>query len=283
MPRILIAGSVNVDITARVGRLPVPGETVTGATLERLPGGKGGNQALAARRLGAEVTLIAAVGEDRDADTALALLRDAGVDLRYCVRDGAVATGLAFICVAPSGENHIVVAPGANAALPAPARPVPKADAFIAQLEVPGATIAALLADFDGFVTLNLAPARPVDAALIERADLLVVNEIEAAWYGEQLLDCRGSIASTCGARGARLLRRGEVVASARSPAVEVIDTTGAGDAFTAALTLALTEGMPEARALGFACAAGALATTGLGAQSAMPTRAEVEAILARG
>ena len=192
MPRILIAGSVNLDITARVGRLPVPGETVTGATLERLPGGKGGNQALAARRLGAEVTLIAAVGEDRDADTALALLRDAGVDLRYCVRNSTVATGLAFICVAPSGENHIVVAPGANAALPAPARPVPKADAFIAQLEVPGATIAALIADFEGFVTLNLAPARPVDAALFERADLLVVNETEAAWYGEQLEACRG-------------------------------------------------------------------------------------------
>jgi len=283
VPRILIAGSVNLDITARVARLPAPGETVTGATLERLPGGKGGNQALAARRLGAEVTLVAAVGADREADTALALLREAGVDLRYCARNSAVATGLAFICVAPSGENHIVVAPGANAALPVPAGPLPKADAFIAQLEVPATTIATLLAGFEGLVTLNLAPARAVDAALIERADLLVVNETEAAWYGQQLDRCRGWVARTCGARGAQLLRRGEVVASARPPAVEVVDTTGAGDVFTAALTLVLAEGMPEERALAFACAGGAFATTRLGAQSAMPTRAEVEAILARG
>lgn len=282
MPRILIAGSVNLDITARVARLPVPGETVTGATLERLPGGKGGNQALAARRLGADVTLVAAVGVDREAEAALALLREAGVDLRYCTHVTGAATGLAFICVAPSGENHIVVAPGANAALPVPPGPVPGADAFIAQLEVPGATIAALLADFNGFVTLNLAPAREVDRALIERADLVVVNETEAAWYGDRLSACRGAVASTRGSRGAQLLRQGDVVATATPPAVDVVDTTGAGDAFTAALTVALAEGMDEARALEFACAAGALATTALGAQSAMPTRTAVEALLGR-
>ena len=282
MPRILIAGSVNLDITARVARLPAPGETVTGATLERLPGGKGGNQALAARRLGAEVTLVAAIGDDREAELALALLREAGVDLRYCTRNRNAATGLAFICVAPSGENHIVVAPGANAMLSVPPGPLPKADAFIAQLEVPGATIATLLENFDGVVTLNLAPARPVDATLIERADLVVVNETEAAWYGERLSACRGCVASTRGADGAKLMRHGALVATARPPAVDVVDTTGAGDAFTAALTLALTECRDEEDALAFACAAGALATTGFGAQPAMPTRAAVEAVLAR-
>lgn len=275
-----MAGSVNLDISARVPRLPVPGETVTGATMERLPGGKGGNQALAARRLGADVMLVAAVGADPAADLALALLREAGVCLDYCCRDPLSATGTALVCVAPSGENHIVVAPGANASLAAPSEPLPPADALIAQLEVPGETIAAILSAFEGYVVLNLAPARPVAPALIARADLVVVNAIEAEWYGDRLRDCTGLVAKTGGACGAQLLRRESVVAVAAPPVVQVVDTTGAGDAFTAALTVALVEGMGEPEALRFACAAGALATTGRGAQPSMPTRAAVEAVL---
>ena len=281
MIRVLIAGSVNLDLSASVPRLPVAGETVTGATVVHAPGGKGGNQALAARRLGADVVLYAAVGADREGELALSELARAGVDLRYCRRD-AGATGLAMICVAPSGENYIVVAPGANAVLPPPVERLPAADAFIAQLEVPGATIAALLECFDGFVTLNLAPARAVDANLVARADLVVVNETEAAWYGERLAGCRGFIATTHGARGAELRRGGEIVARAAPPPVQVVDTTGAGDAFTAALTVALAERQPPDAALRFACTAGALATTARGAQAAMPTREAVLAALER-
>lgn len=271
---------MNLDISASAPRLPMAGETVSGATLDRQPGGKGGNQALAAQRLGAQVTLIAAVGADPAADLALALLRDAGVDLRYCVRKADAATGVALICVAPTGENQIVVAPGANALLDVPAEPLPPADAFIAQLEVPESTIVALLEGFAGFVALNLAPARDVSPALLDRADLLVVNETEAAWYGDVLSDCHALVATTLGAAGARLSRGSELLATAVPPRVDVIDTTGAGDAFTAALTLALAEKMPASRALRFACIAGALATTRHGAQAAMPDRAEVATLL---
>jgi ribokinase len=278
--RLLVVGSVNLDISASAPRLPMAGETVTGATLDRQPGGKGGNQALAAQRLGAAVTLVAAVGADPAADLALALLREAGVDLRYCVRHASAATGVALICLAPNGENQIVVAPGANAVLEVPDGPLPPADAFIAQLEVPGSTIAALLEGFSGFVALNLAPARDVSPALLDRADLLVVNETEAAWYGDALSECRALVATTLGAGGARLSRGGEVLATAVPPPVDVVDTTGAGDAFTAALTLALAAKMPAARALSFACTAGALATTRHGAQAAMPIRSAVEELL---
>jgi ribokinase len=114
MPTVAVIGSVNLDIVARVARLPAPGETVTGAKLHRFPGGKGANQALAAQRLGADVSLVARVGDDAAADEALALLRAGGVDLSACVAIPDVATGTALIAVAPSGENQIVVAPGAN-------------------------------------------------------------------------------------------------------------------------------------------------------------------------
>ena len=140
-PSVVVIGSINLDLSASVSRLPAPGETVTGATLERFPGGKGANQALAARRLGADVTLIGCVGKDAAADEALALLRDGGVDLSRCVTHNSAATGIALISVAKSGENCIVVAPGANAVLAYDDVELPSADALICQLEIPTATI----------------------------------------------------------------------------------------------------------------------------------------------
>jgi len=279
--RILVIGSVNLDLTATVSRLPVAGETVTGATLSRYPGGKGANQSLAARRLGAQVSLVASVGNDATADEALALLRAGGVDLALCAPHPTAATGTALICVSPSGENHIVVAPGANAVLDCLPDVLPAADALIAQLEVPQAAIARMLAGFDGLFCVNLAPARDVDDALLERADLVVVNETEAAWFGARLGRCGGLVATTFGADGAALRRGGETIARTGSPRVDVVDTTGAGDTFTAALTVGLVEGMPPAEALTFACAAGALATTRPGAQPSLPLRADVEALVA--
>ncbi len=278
MSNILVVGSVNLDYSASVSRLPAAGETVTGATLERFPGGKGANQALAARRLGADVTLIASVGKDAAADEALALLRDGEVDLSRCVTHPSHPTGVALIAVAPSGENHIVVAPGANADLTVDE--LPEADALICQLEVPGDTIASLASRFDGFFCANLAPAREIDVAVLSRADLVVVNETEAAWYGDSLSACGGLIATTHGAGVAELRRDGEVLATARPPSVDAVDTTGAGDTFTAALTLALVEGMSPRGALEFACAAGACAATKRGAQPSLPMRAQVEALI---
>ena len=280
MTDIVVVGSVNLDLSASVSRLPLPGETVTGATMARFPGGKGANQALAARRLGANVTLIAAVGQDAIADEALAIVRDAGVDLSYCAAHPTLPTGVAMICVATSGENHIVVAPGANASLVPERLPPAAADALICQLEVPASTILAAAAHFSGMVCINLAPARDVSDELLAVADLLIVNQTESDWYGERLALGRGLVATTYGAAGARLTDHGRLIAETRAPVVEVVDTTGAGDAFTAALTVALVEGMSPQRALEFACAAGSIAATGRGAQPSMPDRATLEKFL---
>ena len=281
-PSITVVGSVNLDLVATGAALPAPGETVTGATLARHPGGKGANQALAARRLGAEVRLVARVGADAMADEALALLRQDGVDLTGCVADAALPTGVALIAVDASGENLIVVAPGANAGFTPDRLGDPVGDALVCQLELPIATVAQVVAMAHGFVTVNLAPAAEVPSALLDRADLIVVNEAEAAFYGERLHLTRGRVAVTLGARGARLYQHGALIAEAAPPRVVAVDSTGAGDAFVAALTVALLEGRDPKAALAFACTAGALAATRSGAQPSLPWRVEVEAKLER-
>ncbi len=281
MLSVVVVGSVNLDLSARVGRLPEPGETVSGAQLERFPGGKGANQALAARRLGGRVTLHAAVGRDPDADEALGLLVAGGVDLTHVQRLEDAPTGLAMIAVTPTGENQIIVAPGANAKLRAPRHDLLSGDVLISQLETPSQVLADVVAGFDGFVCVNLAPAREIDVTVLQRADVVVVNETESRWYGESLAAAGGYVATTFGGDGARLTKDGVVVAEAVPPRVDVVDTTGAGDTFTAALALMLAERRAAGDALEFACAAGALATTKPGAQPSLPSLDEVRAVLA--
>ena len=278
---IVVVGSVNLDLVASVARLPVAGETVTGAELRRYPGGKGANQALAAKRLGANVTLVAAVGRDAEAELALALLRQDGIDLDRCIVADDDATGVALIAVGASGENQIVVAPGANRRLAEEHVAGLRGDALICQLETPVPTLARAIEGFDGLVSVNLAPAGDVPKDLIRAAGLLVVNETEARFYGDALAQGDAMIAETFGAKGARLTRRGEVLAESVPPVVQAIDTTGAGDTFTAALTVALVEGMGHQASLDFACAAGALAATREGAQPSLPWRGEVEGLVA--
>lgn len=280
-PSIVVVGSVNLDIVASVENLPVAGETVTGASLSHFPGGKGANQALAAKRLGADVFLVARVGTDANADEALALLSDGGVNLANCSRDGSAPTGVALIAVASCGENQIVVAPGANRELRPDCFSLPVADALICQLEVPIDTINYAIESFAGFVSINLAPALIVPDELIGRADLVVVNETEAAFYGRKLDDVR-MLATTYGAKGAVLTKAGTEVARSRPEAIDAVDTTGAGDTFTAALTLAFVEGMELQAALDFACTAGAAAATKQGAQPALPYRSEVDSLMSQ-
>ncbi len=277
---VVVLGSVNLDLVATVSRLPSPGETVTGASLNRYPGGKGANQALAVRRLGAKVYLVANVGRDAAADEALRLLRDEGIDLSFCSIDDAMPTGIALISVADSGENQIVVAPGANRSLRPENLRLPKADALICQLEVPADTLCRAAREFAGFFCVNLAPALEVPGELIQRADLVVMNQTEAAWYGDRIDHCQGLVAVTRGADAAMISQHGRVIADAIPPTVHCVDTVGAGDCFTAALTLALIEGQAPREALKFACAAGAIATTRAGAQPSMPDRAAVERLL---
>jgi ribokinase len=276
MASITVIGSVNLDIVAKAPKLPAPGETVTGARLHRFPGGKGANQALAAQRLGATVSLVACVGDDAGADEALALLRAGGVDLSGIRTLPGASTGTALIAVAPDGDNQIVVAPGANALLTIDEVSAPVSDAVICQLEVPTDTIADVARSYEGFFCVNLAPAKQVDVSILQRADLVVVNETEASWYGATLSACRGLVATTRGAGVATLEREGSVIAETRPPAVDAVDATGAGDTFTAALTVALVEGREQGAALRFACAAAAAATTQIGAQPALPFREDI-------
>jgi ribokinase len=279
---LTVVGSINLDFVATAASLPAPGETVTGATLARHPGGKGANQALAARRLGAQVQLIGATGKDGMADEALGLLRRDGVDLWGVATKADLASGVALIAVSGEGENQIIVAPGANAAVLPGDLPNTLEGDLVMQLELPIETVAAAAERATGFVAVNLAPAAVVPQTLLDRADLLIVNETEAAFYGESLHQSPGLVAVTLGGAGAKLFREGVQIAAATPPPVTVVDTTGAGDCFVAALTVALLEGQSPADALAFACTAGALAVTRPGAQPSLPTRAEVDAALAR-
>jgi ribokinase len=280
MSRLTVIGSINLDLVATAPRLPVAGETVTGATLARHPGGKGANQALAAARLGAEVALIGRVGADAMAEEAQALLRAGDVDLSSVAADPMAPTGVALIAVDPLGENQIVVAAGANHGVTPEQLPARIEGPLIVQLELPIPAVEAAVGRATGFVCANLAPAQPVSEALMRRADLIVVNEGEAAFYGDALHAGGGRVVVTQGARGAEMYQRGISVAAATPPAVTAVDATGAGDAFVGAITVALLEGMDAQAALTFACAAGALAATRAGAQPSLPDRSAVDRVL---
>jgi ribokinase len=267
-PRIAVVGSANVDLVARCERLPRAGETITGARLERVPGGKGANQAVAAARLGARTSFVGRVGRD---ELALRTLEREGVDTSGVVRADE-ESGVALILVDASGENVIVVAPGANARLRAEDVDVGAADAVLCQLEIPEEAVRAAAAQAK-FFCLNAAPAR---GELELEPDLLVVNRYEHEVVGE-----RGRlVALTLGAEGAVLLEAGRVLARAVPPKVTVRDGTGAGDAFCAALVVSLLEGRAHEEALARACAAGALAASRVGAQAALPTARELDAVL---
>jgi ribokinase len=274
-PRLTVVGSVNLDLVARTERLPRPGETVTGATFAQIPGGKGANQAVAAARLGAEVSLIACVGADDFRGAATIELERIGVDMtQFKVADG-VATGVALITVDAQGENEIVVAPGANAKLRPEDVELAESDGVLCQLEIPLETVAHVAHTAPGEFFLNAAPAPPPDGP-VPAADVTIVNQYEL----EALSRRDGLIAVTRGAEGAVLLEDGREVARAVPPHVDAVDGTAAGDAFTACLVVSLLEGRARDEALRRACVAGALAASRFGAQTSLPTAEEVDAFL---
>jgi len=266
---VVVFGSINLDLVARVDEIPAPGETLLGTSFVTAPGGKGGNQALAARLAGADVVMAGAVGRDAFADAAIANLLDAGVDLRCLARVG-VPTGVALINVDARGENAITVVPGANAQARASQVPDEKlvaGNTLLMQLEVPVREVVELAQrarSRGARVVLNGAPATTLPPALLASVDFVVVNEHEAA----TCLAHHGgaNVVLTLGAAGARLQWNGTSVHEA-PPRVEVVDTTGAGDALCGAFAAALDRGLAPAAALREGVRAGALACTFHGAQ----------------
>ncbi len=324
-PRLSVLGSLNMDISVAVARLPVPGETVLGSAAMIAPGGKGANQAVAAARLGAEVRMIGCAGDDDFGRTARSALEADGVDTSgvRAVRD---PTGVALITVDPAGENVIVVAPGANALAgdaEVAAAMATSADMLVLSAEVPVSVLAAVLARPRGQAgtgaarsararagseaasaaasppaadvtrLLNLAPVPPDAADLLAGGvDWLVVNQTEAAAVlGRPVAGLDGAAAAardlqslgarhavvTAGPQGAALGTAAGVQA-VPAPSVHSVDSVGAGDAFVAALAVAIAAGIPEGEALRAACAAGATATTRRGTQNALPRPADIVA-----
>ena len=286
---IVVFGSINLDLVARVARLPLPGETIAGTSFDALPGGKGANQALAARRAGAAVAMAGAVGNDPFAVNALAGLVAAGVDVGW-VRHVAVPTGVALIHVDAAGQNAITVIPGANVhalAADVPDTALGPETTLLLQLEVPldaVCEVAARARRRGARVVLNAAPASALPAALLATLDVLIVNALEAAALAAALALPGAPEAFAAAAQrrfgGAVIvtLGSGGVVAaiegashSAAAPAVQVVDTTGAGDAFAGVLAAALDRGADWVTAIAEGVAAGSLACTARGAQPALP------------
>jgi ribokinase len=304
-PRVVVIGSINMDLVTRVERLPRPGQTVRGRDLVESPGGKGANQAVAAARLGAHCTLVGRVGDDAFGEHLLQGLINHGVHTEYVRRVGACSSGVALIGVEDSGENAITIIPGANGRVSpddiAACEPlVREADVVLLQLEIPNESVAAAinLGRRHGVRTiLNPAPATgPLPATLLQ-VDVLCPNESEAEVIAmipvgdvsaaqtaaRRLRDMgAGQVLVTLGERGVLVCNNTNVCEHIPAFPVAAVDTTGAGDAFTAGVGVGLAQGWPLEKAIRLGCAAGALATTRRGAQQAMPAWAEVKNLLDR-
>ncbi|MEU7901823.1 ribokinase [Actinoplanes sp. NPDC049118] len=293
-PRVVVAGSANMDLVGLAARLPLPGETVLGDDFVMTPGGKGANQAIAAVRAGAVCAMLGAIGSDAFGVTIKARLNASGVDTAN-LRTSYGASGVAVIMVDRAGENSIIVSPGANSSFAglsaAETAVIAESDVLVCQQEIPVDTVvaAAQAAQAGGTrVILNAAPARELPPELVAAVDLLVVNESEArAITGSPEPDVAGLLALvprvvlTMGGAGSWYADRDG--ADERIPActVDVVDTTAAGDAFTGALAVAWGEGRDLVDAVRWANAAGAACVRKVGASNALPTRAEIDELYA--
>jgi ribokinase len=279
----VVVGSLNVDHTVVVPRLPAAGETVMADSLTVELGGKGFNQAVTAARQGADVVMVGCVGDDEGGDRLIVALEAEGVDVGFVRRHAVLPTGRAHITVSTDGANTIAVVAGANAGVSFPSAVLDGAAVLLAQLECPLAVVAAALAAAraEGVITvLNPAPPTPLNDDILDVVDWLVPNETEAAHLGT--IDYRGTAVMTKGDQGAVLLQPGQP--DRRLPPIPVVavDPTAAGDAFCGCLAAGLAAGLREEEALWRASAAGAHAVTVLGALPSLPTAADVAALLAR-
>ncbi|MGW1723770.1 ribokinase [Streptomyces sp. NPDC002306] len=293
MTHIVVLGSTNMDLLAYVEKAPQRGETVTGREFRTIPGGKGANQAVAAARAGATVSMIGAVGNDSFGTRLRSTLERAGVDTGP-LRTAEGPSGTAHIVVDDEGGNAIVVVPGANGTVdrltPGDEGVIASADALLLQLEIPLRTVVAgaRTARAHGVRTiLTPAPAQPLPPELLAATDLLVPNEHEAAALtgrtdpreaAAALLDQVPQVVITLGAAGSLYAARGAEPLTVPAPRVTAVDSTGAGDTFVGALATALGEARPVREAVAWAAAAAALSVQREGASASMPCRAEIEA-----
>lgn len=299
MKQILVVGSLNADLVVRAARFPLPGETISGEDLQVIPGGKGANQAVAAARLGANVSMLGRVGKDNFGDFLLDNLEQNNVDIASIQRDDA-ATGTATIIVDANGQNSIVLSPGANGKVTladVDSASFPKGGLLLLQLEIPTPTVlrAAQRACENGTrVILNPAPTQQLPDELIALADFLIPNEPELSLLAHQpvtdlasaekaanLLLERGAkiVIVTLGSKGALILDK-ETRKHVDSFPVKVVDTTAAGDAFIGGFATSLLEDKSLEESVRFGCACGALAVTKFGAQPSLPTKEEVERLI---
>jgi ribokinase len=296
---IAVVGSVNLDIVVPVERHPAPGETVLGGDRVDLPGGKGANQAVAAARLGRDVAFVGRVGADAAGRRLRGALEEAGVELRHLREDAEAPSGVALIAVTSSGENTIIVSPGANGRVgpqdvEAARELLANAPVTLLQLEIPEAAIASAVRAARGTVVLNPAPARAVDHEVLAEVDVLVPNRTELGLLAgaDAPSDAREAVALARTLRGPRSLVvtlgsegavvvEGDRVDRVSAPPMKAVDTTGAGDAFCGALADALAGGAALVDAARWAVAAAAISVTMLGAQSGMPTAEQVRALAA--
>lgn len=300
MAKIVVVGSANTDMVVKAERLPGGGETVMGGDFAMVPGGKGANQAVCAAKLGADVTFVARLGDDLFADASMESFWNAAIDTRHVVRDPSAPSGVALIMVDSKGENSIVVAPGANmrvtpADVDGARDAIAEADALVLQLEIPTETVVHAIEtarSLDVRVVLNPAPMHAFPVEILRKVDVLILNQHEAA----ELLGRMGQGADLNPEEAAADLRKlgvecvvvtlGSAGAYASAgdaaeyvPAVKVraVDTTAAGDAFTASFACALADGGAPLDAARFAAKVSAITVTRMGAQPSMPTRAEVD------
>lgn len=300
-PKIVVVGSANTDLVVQVAQFPTPGETVLGGDFIVAQGGKGANQAVAAARLGADVTFVARLGLDQFGDAALTAYQAEGIQTDYIVRTEGVASGVALIMVEQRGENVIAVASGANNLL-APAdvqaaeAAIQQADYLLLQLEIPLETVeaAAHLAHTHGVpVILNPAPAAPLPHSLLELVNILTPNETEAAMLanattsetveqaGRALQKQVDTVLVTVGEQGVFLFNQDEAT-NIPAYSTAAVDTIAAGDSFNGGLAVALAQGKSLHEAIRYASAVGALTVSSEGAQPSLPTAEAVRTFLAK-
>jgi ribokinase len=271
-PRIAVVGSINADLVVQMPKLPGRGETVSSAEPAWFPGGKGANQAVAAARMGGNVSMFGAIGADEPGQMCLSALKQSGVNVDAVVTVSS-PTSTALVMVEHSGENQIVVADGANQHASFDAAQISASDAVIVQFEIPESVIVEVGKAAKGIFCVNAAPVRELSDELASLIDVLIVNEHEYAQLGEPK---SGLVIVTAGAKEVVAYQNGEVVAKSQPPKVEALDTVGAGDTFVGAFVVTYASGKTIPDALDLACAASALSTLKLGAQSGMPTASEV-------